>query len=188
MVTEIPLHICLIIWRLWRTQYRILAPMCLLCAVWIVCMALFEMAITIYLLHMTWDRWEDWRIATPIVFSLWICTQLYGGWNFYQMSMGARRKARENAVARVADDVEMTVTSVASTPEARSPGPSSAAGKSADRTKILEIILGDESISSLKKASMQSRSHLANHPLSSASSSSSSSNTRRPDSMDHEQH
>lgn len=188
MVTEIPLHVCLVVWRLWRTRYHVLAPMCLLCAVWIACMALFELAITIYLMHMTWDRWEDWRIATPIVFSLWICTQLYGGWNFFQMGMGARRKARANPAARApGDDVETAAAAAAAaTPEVRCPAAPGAPGKSSDHSEVVEIAPGGESVSSFEGTLVQSRTHLVETPLSPAFSS--SSETRGSDPMGRELH
>ncbi|KAH7031460.1 uncharacterized protein B0I36DRAFT_323950 [Microdochium trichocladiopsis] len=96
IVAEIPMHVVMIIWRIYRdTNPRMLSWLGFGLAAWAVAMACAETGITIYLLQKSWDRWStDWRIVTPIIFSLWICAQLHGARIFFSMALSERRKTK----------------------------------------------------------------------------------------------
>ncbi|KAI8661068.1 hypothetical protein NCS57_01086200 [Fusarium keratoplasticum] len=93
VVTEIPIYGSMIVWRLRRDNSQLLVHIAYGCSCWATTAAAVEVAITIYLLHLSWDRWGAiWRIVTPIIFALWIVTQLYGAFRFFKMAQTQRSK------------------------------------------------------------------------------------------------
>ncbi|KAK9772068.1 hypothetical protein AB5N19_11690 [Seiridium cardinale] len=92
IATELPIHYTMILWRLKRGSHRLCYYMACSCAVWVTTMSLGELAVTTYLLNQSWNQWElIWRVITPLIFSLWICTQLYGAKIFMGMALQERR-------------------------------------------------------------------------------------------------
>ncbi|KAK1992487.1 hypothetical protein LX36DRAFT_617495 [Colletotrichum falcatum] len=92
-VVELPIFISMIIWRTRRHDSKLLAYLTGSLCVWVLIGALTEVIVTIYLLHASWDRWGDvWKVVTPVIFSLWISTQLYGASRLYAMSQSEWRK------------------------------------------------------------------------------------------------
>lgn len=96
IVAEIPMHIVMIIWRVNRnTKPVLLSWMGFGLSAWVCTMACAEIAVTVFLLQRSWDRWStEWRIATPIIFTMWICAQLHGARIFFGMAMRERRKVK----------------------------------------------------------------------------------------------
>ncbi|KAJ1323294.1 hypothetical protein MN608_11442 [Microdochium nivale] len=96
IIAEMPMHVIMIIWRVRRhSSPRLLSRLGFGLSIWVVCMACAEIAVTIFLLHNSWDRWStEWRIATPVIFSMWICAQLHGARIFFSMARSERRKAK----------------------------------------------------------------------------------------------
>lgn len=92
MVVELPLFSFLIIWRVKSSEHRLLSRLAYTCCIWVILGATVETAVTIWLLNRSWHRWGlSFRVLLPLVFSLWISTQLYGAWRIRGM---ARSKAR----------------------------------------------------------------------------------------------
>ncbi|KAF2010806.1 hypothetical protein BU24DRAFT_427006 [Aaosphaeria arxii CBS 175.79] len=92
VIVELPLYTFMIIWRVKCNDHRLLSRMAYACCVWVMLGATTETAITIWLLKRSWSRWGlSCRILLPLVFSLWISTQLYGAYRIYCM---ARSKAQ----------------------------------------------------------------------------------------------
>ncbi|EGU80876.1 hypothetical protein RAB80_016886 [Fusarium oxysporum f. sp. vasinfectum] len=95
VIVELPIFLMMIVWRIKRHNTLLLSRMAYTCCVWQVTGAITEVAVTIYLLNRSWHRWGlEWRIITPLVFSLWITTQLYGASRLYQMGRGERQKLK----------------------------------------------------------------------------------------------
>lgn len=93
LVTELPLHIILIFWRIRRDDSKLCFKIACACATWVVVMALSETIVTSYLLAQSWSGWElHWQIITPTIFALWVCTQLYGAVIFIRMARQQRKK------------------------------------------------------------------------------------------------
>ncbi|KAL0931096.1 uncharacterized protein CTRU02_213831 [Colletotrichum truncatum] len=93
VVVELPIYVSMIVWRARRGDHRLLSYMVYGCFGWILLGATLETAITIYLLHRSWDRWgRIWRVITPLIFSLWISTQLYGASRLFLMARSEQRK------------------------------------------------------------------------------------------------
>ncbi|KAF6845526.1 hypothetical protein CMUS01_00101 [Colletotrichum musicola] len=93
VAVELPIYISMIIWRAKRSHHRLLTYMVYGCFCWILLGATLELSITIYLLHRSWDRWgKVWRVVTPLIFSLWISTQLYGASRLFLMARAEQRK------------------------------------------------------------------------------------------------
>ncbi|KAK2055299.1 hypothetical protein LY76DRAFT_520790 [Colletotrichum caudatum] len=92
-VVDLPIFICMIIWRVKRKESKLLAHIAGGLCIWAIVGALTEVCVTIYLLHESWDRWGTvWKFVTPFIFSLWICTQLYGSTRLFSMSRSEWRK------------------------------------------------------------------------------------------------
>jgi hypothetical protein len=90
-VVELPLYSFLIIWRVKFSEHRLLSRIAYACCIWVLVGATVETAVTIWLLNRSWHRWSlSFRVLLPLVFSLWISTQLYGAWRILGM---ARSKA-----------------------------------------------------------------------------------------------
>ncbi|KAM0229832.1 hypothetical protein ACHAPO_009726 [Fusarium lateritium] len=103
VVVEIPIFISMILWRIKRDNPAFLSRMAFGCCIWAVVAALTETIVTIYLLHNSWAQWGiAWKIITPVVFSLWITTQLYGSTRLYSMGraeyckMKGKSESQEN--------------------------------------------------------------------------------------------
>ncbi|KAI1854827.1 hypothetical protein JX265_002466 [Neoarthrinium moseri] len=91
IVTEFPLHIVLIIWRIKRRNSRLCYKIACGCTAWVLAMAFTETIITAWLLAQSWAGWQlQWQIITPTIFTLWICTQLYGAAIFLRMARQQR--------------------------------------------------------------------------------------------------
>ncbi|KAK2041998.1 hypothetical protein LZ31DRAFT_442700, partial [Colletotrichum somersetense] len=92
-IVDLPIYICMIIWRVKRNDSKLLAYIAGGLFIWALVGAFTEVAVTIYLLHESWDRWGIvWKFVTPFIFSLWICTQLYGSTRLFSMSRSEWRK------------------------------------------------------------------------------------------------
>ncbi|KAJ7732437.1 hypothetical protein B0H16DRAFT_1770302 [Mycena metata] len=93
LVAEIPLHTAMIYWRVRRSgSRRRLMHIAYSCYLWQMLMSTSETALTIYLLKVSWARWVlAWRVVTPIVFTLWIATQIYGATLLLKMGNEERR-------------------------------------------------------------------------------------------------
>jgi len=96
IVAEIPMHTIMIVWRIHRdTKPALLSRLGFGLSAWVCAMACAEVAVTVFLLQRSWDRWStEWRIATPIIFTMWICAQLHGARIFFTMAMKERRKLK----------------------------------------------------------------------------------------------
>lgn len=71
IITELPLHIVLIIWRVKRTNKMVCYWIPRICFAWVCAAAVTETVVTIYLLQQSWFQWHlEWRIITPTVFTL----------------------------------------------------------------------------------------------------------------------
>jgi peptidoglycan biosynthesis protein MviN/MurJ (putative lipid II flippase) len=89
----------MIVWRVKNDNHQLLARMTYCCCVWVLLGATAETIVTIYLLHRTRSRWGIvWRIVIPMVFSLWIITQLYGAYRLFQMARLRQRKYKRDQV------------------------------------------------------------------------------------------
>lgn len=76
----------MILWRVKNKNTYFLSRIGYICCGWMLTGACTEVAVTIYLLNRSWDYWgKVFRVLTPCVFSLWILTQLYAAWRFFQM-------------------------------------------------------------------------------------------------------
>ncbi|KAF7522790.1 hypothetical protein G7054_g12026 [Neopestalotiopsis clavispora] len=95
LATELPMHIILIFWRIKRDNSRLCFKIACTCAVWVTVMALGETIVTAWLLSQSWAGWQlKWRIITPTLFTLWVCTQLYGATIFLRMAKQQRNLHR----------------------------------------------------------------------------------------------
>ncbi|EKJ71395.1 hypothetical protein FPSE_08403 [Fusarium pseudograminearum CS3096] len=95
VVVEIPIFLTMIIWRIKRDNALLLSRLAFGCCVWAVVAAITETIVTIHLLQSSWNQWGlEWKIITPVVFSLWITTQLYGSTRLYAMARAESRKAK----------------------------------------------------------------------------------------------
>ncbi|KAK2060131.1 hypothetical protein LY76DRAFT_426203 [Colletotrichum caudatum] len=93
VVVELPVYITMIIWRVKRSDHKLLSYLSGALCIWVLIGATTEVIVTIYLLHKSWDRWgHAWKFITPFIFSLWIATQLYGASRLFAMSQSERRK------------------------------------------------------------------------------------------------
>ncbi|KAL6400087.1 hypothetical protein AUP68_15779 [Ilyonectria robusta] len=93
VVVELPIYVSMIIWRIKRGNHQLLARLAFACSIWGAGAALIETSITIYLLKLSWEKWAlVWRITTPIIFTLWITTQLYSASRLLQMGLSERSK------------------------------------------------------------------------------------------------
>ncbi|KXH28049.1 hypothetical protein CNYM01_03649 [Colletotrichum nymphaeae SA-01] len=98
VVVELPIYLSMIIWRIKRRDHRLLSYLTSACFVWVIVGAVSETAVTIYLLHKSWDRWGHvWRVVTPVIFTLWITTQLYGATRLFAMARSERWKASKRS-------------------------------------------------------------------------------------------
>jgi hypothetical protein len=87
VVVELPLYTFMIIWRLKTKDNLMLSRMAYACCAWILLGATVETAITIWLLSRSWHLWGlSFRVLLPLVFSLWIVTQLYGAYRVFGMA------------------------------------------------------------------------------------------------------
>ncbi|PLB53984.1 hypothetical protein P170DRAFT_343735 [Aspergillus steynii IBT 23096] len=94
VVVELPLYTFMIIWRVKANDHHLLSRMAYACCVWVLLGATVETAVTIWLLKSSWHRWgTSCRILLPLVFSLWICTQLYGAFRIFGMAQSKARLA-----------------------------------------------------------------------------------------------
>ncbi|KAJ0162526.1 hypothetical protein CTA2_4417 [Colletotrichum tanaceti] len=92
-IVELPVYITMILWRIRRNDHRLLSYLTTGLCVWVLAGACTEVAVTVYLLHKSWDRWGHvWKFVTPFVFSLWIATQLYGASRLWAMSRSEWRQ------------------------------------------------------------------------------------------------
>ncbi|TEA11354.1 hypothetical protein C8034_v007531 [Colletotrichum sidae] len=98
VVVELPIYVSMIVWRAKRKHHRLLSYLAYGCFGWVLLGATLETSLTIYLLHHSWDRWgRVWRVVTPLIFSLWISTQLYGASRLFAMARSEQRKSSGNA-------------------------------------------------------------------------------------------
>ncbi|UPL00493.1 hypothetical protein LCI18_011427 [Fusarium solani-melongenae] len=96
VVVELPLYTFMIVWRVRNNNHRLLSRMSYACCVWVLLGATVETAVTIWLLQRSWDRWSlSFHIILPLVFSLWISTQLYGAGRIFGMARSKARLANE---------------------------------------------------------------------------------------------
>jgi len=87
----------MIIWRVKVDNHRLLSRIGYGLGIWIVIGASTEVAVTAYLLNRSWDQWDTaFKIVTPVIFSLWIVTQLYGGWRLFQMGKSKAKAYRDS--------------------------------------------------------------------------------------------
>ncbi|KAK1975582.1 hypothetical protein LZ30DRAFT_349153 [Colletotrichum cereale] len=108
VVVELPVYLTMIIWRIRRNDHRLLSYLSVGLCVWVLVGATAEVIVTIYLLHKSWDRWGHvWKFVTPIIFSLWIATQLYGASRLFSMSLSERRKCGKETPQGVEPTVEL---------------------------------------------------------------------------------
>ncbi|KAJ0159036.1 hypothetical protein CTA2_10417 [Colletotrichum tanaceti] len=111
VVVEFPINVSMIIWRVKRNNHKLLAYLTAGLCVWVVVGACTEVAVTIYLLHKSWERWGTvWKFVTPFVFSLWIATQLFGASRLFLMSQSERRNFHKGALQVVEPVVEIHET------------------------------------------------------------------------------
>ena len=69
-MTELPLHIVLIVWRVMRTNPTACYRIPRVCFVWVCLTAMTETVVTIYMLNQSWSEWHlVWQIITPTVFT-----------------------------------------------------------------------------------------------------------------------
>ncbi|KXJ87374.1 hypothetical protein Micbo1qcDRAFT_152143 [Microdochium bolleyi] len=96
IVAEMPMHVIMIIWRVRRDRSpKLLSWLGFGLSAWVVSMACAEIGITVFLLQKSWDQWSvEWKVATPLIFSMWICAQLHGARIFFTMAWGERRKVK----------------------------------------------------------------------------------------------
>lgn len=86
----------MILWRVKVDNHKLLSRIGYGLSIWIVVGASTEVAVTAYLLNRSWNEWDKvFRIVTPLVFGLWIVTQLYGGWRLYGMGKAKAKQFRE---------------------------------------------------------------------------------------------
>ncbi|KAH7242841.1 hypothetical protein B0J15DRAFT_404728 [Fusarium solani] len=105
VVAELPVFVSMIIWRVRRQDHRLLTFMAHGCFLWVVVAAIVETAATMYLLIRSWARWGlVWRTVTPLIFSLWIITQLYGASRFMRMARAEKRKWKNDTPSSEADE------------------------------------------------------------------------------------
>ncbi|KAF9877414.1 hypothetical protein CkaCkLH20_05114 [Colletotrichum karsti] len=98
VVVELPIYVSMIVWRARRSDHYLLSNIAFGCFGWVLLGAALETSVTIYLLHRSWDRWgRVWRVVTPLIFSLWITTQLYGASRLYAMAKSERRKSNKGS-------------------------------------------------------------------------------------------
>ncbi|GJC80783.1 hypothetical protein ColLi_03621 [Colletotrichum liriopes] len=108
VIVEMPVYITMIMWRIRRNDHRLLSYLTAGLSVWVLVGASTEVAVTIYLLHKSWDRWGHvWKFVTPFIFSLWIATQLYGASRLFSMSQSERRKCKKGTPQEVEPTVEL---------------------------------------------------------------------------------
>ena len=92
-MTELPLHLVLIAWRVRRANPTACYYIPRVCFVWVTAAATAETAVTAYMLNQSWSQWQlAWQIVTPTVFTLWIITQLYGAAIFLQLARAEGKK------------------------------------------------------------------------------------------------
>ena len=92
----------MILYRTKNTNARLLRNMFLGCGIWALLWTLAEIAITIYLLEVSWLRWSlSFQISTPIIFSIWVYAQLAGVKNMYELykDQAARLKIQSRHLA-----------------------------------------------------------------------------------------
>ncbi|KAK1962246.1 hypothetical protein LY78DRAFT_546516, partial [Colletotrichum sublineola] len=107
VVSELPILISMIIWRTKRNNSKLLAYLIGGSCVWLIVGALTEVTVTAYLLHKSWDRWGTvWKITTPFIFSLWICTQFYAASKLFFMSRSEWRKYTGGGMEKVEQVVQ----------------------------------------------------------------------------------
>ncbi|EWZ29059.1 hypothetical protein FOZG_17348 [Fusarium oxysporum Fo47] len=95
VIVELFLYTFMIIWRVKSYNHSLLTQMAYVCCVWVLVGATVETAITIWLLKCSWSRWSvSFRILLPLLFSLWISTQLYGGYRIFGMARSQERRAK----------------------------------------------------------------------------------------------
>ena len=108
----------MIIWRVKASDNHLLSRMAYACCVWVLLGATVETAVTIWLLNRSWHRWGvSFRILLPLVFSLWIFTQLYGAYRIFSMAQSKARLA--STCSEVAEDSNRGIA--ASTSHQKSP-------------------------------------------------------------------
>ncbi|KAK6207969.1 hypothetical protein QIS74_13050 [Colletotrichum tabaci] len=106
-IVELPVYITMILWRIRRNDHRLLSYLTTGLCVWVVVGACTEVAVTIYLLHKSWDRWGHvWKFVTPFIFSLWIATQLYGASRLWSMSRSEWRKCHKGTSQEMEPAIE----------------------------------------------------------------------------------
>ncbi|KAJ7756305.1 hypothetical protein B0H16DRAFT_697043 [Mycena metata] len=99
IAAEIPLHTAMVYWRVHRGDRRRLMHLAYGCYLWQASMSAAETVVTIYLLKSSWSRWVlTWRVVTPVVFTLWIATQIYGATLLLKMGNAERRALNSKAV------------------------------------------------------------------------------------------
>lgn len=104
----------MIFWRIKSANHVLLSRLAYACFGWVLLGASVETAITIWLLNRSWHRWSiSFKVLLPIVFTLWITTQLYGATRIFSMARSKQRLAMglgdndgESGVSR--DDVNDT--------------------------------------------------------------------------------
>nr|CEG04916.1 unnamed protein product [Fusarium clavum] len=95
VIVELPIFMTMIIWRVKREDSALLSRLAFGCCIWAVTAAGTETIVTIYLLHSSWVKWGiEWKVATPLIFALWITTQLYGATRLYAMGRAESHKGK----------------------------------------------------------------------------------------------
>ncbi|TDZ74827.1 hypothetical protein CTRI78_v000297 [Colletotrichum trifolii] len=93
---ELPIFTTMIVWRLQEKNPRLRSWLAYACFAWLLLGATVETSVTIYLLHASWDRWGTaWKVITPVIFSLWISTQLYASKTLFQMARSQQRQTAQ---------------------------------------------------------------------------------------------
>ncbi|ORY60018.1 uncharacterized protein BCR38DRAFT_460001 [Pseudomassariella vexata] len=111
LIAEFPIHTCMIYWRVRRNSHRTLMYIAYSCYAWQASLAAAETALTIYLLNASWDRWEvKWQVITPLIFALWISTQIYGATTLLRMGHTERRHCTPIAEERTEEGLPGTIT------------------------------------------------------------------------------
>ncbi|CAI6092748.1 unnamed protein product [Clonostachys chloroleuca] len=86
LISEIPVLVSMIVWRVKSRNHVLRSRLAYFCCAWVVAAATAEVSVTVFLLQKSWPLWSlAFRVVTPIIFILWITTQLYGASRLFMM-------------------------------------------------------------------------------------------------------